>query len=102
MKRLDEETFQKYKKLGRGAWGKDLSLWKMMYTGMLNLVKEEDFTPFVEMSFNMFLDLPKARKEGRPIIMYPFNYGPEIFFAINLSHLMQEVISVGLDPLHLN
>ena len=102
MKRLDEETFQKYKKLGRGAWGKDLSLWKMMYTGMLNLVKEEDFTPFVEMSFNMFLDLPKARKEGTPIIMYPFNYGPEIFYAMNLAPLMQESFSVGLAPLHFN
>ena len=102
MKRLDEETFQKYKKLGRGAWGKDLALWKMMYTGMINLVKEEDFTPFIEMTLNMLLDLPKARKEGKPIIMYPFNYGPEIFYAMNLAPLMQESFSVGLAPLHFN
>jgi len=102
VKRLDEETFQKYKKLGRGAWGRDLALWKTMYVGMLNIVKEEDFTPFVEMTLNMLLDLPKARKEGKPIIMYPFNYGPEIFYAMNLAPLMQESFSVGLAPLHFN
>ena len=102
MKSLDEETFQKYKKLGRGGWGRDLALWKTMYVGMLNIVKEEDFTPFVEMTLNMLLDLPKARKEGKPIIMHPFNYGPEIFYAMNLAPLMQETFSVGLAPLHFN
>lgn len=102
MKLLDVETFQKYKKLGRGGWGKDLSLWKTMYMGFLNQFKEEDYTPFVEMMLNMFLELPNARKEGRPIIMHPFNYGPEVFYAMNLAPLMQEVFSVGLAPFHFN
>lgn len=102
MKLLDAETFQKYKKLGRGGWGKDLSLWKTMYMGFLNQFKEEDYTPFVEMMLNMFLELPNARKEGRPIIMHPFNYGPEVFYAMNLAPLMQEVFSVGLAPFHFN
>jgi benzoyl-CoA reductase subunit B len=102
VKRLDEETFQRFKKLGRGGWGKDLSLWKTMYMGFLNRFKEEDYTPFVEMMFNMFLELPKARKEGRPIIMHPFNYGPEAFYAMNLAPLMQEIFSVGLAPFHFN
>jgi len=102
VKLLDEETFKKYKKMGRGAWGKDLALWKTMYMGMLNVFKEEDFTPVVEMMINMFLELPKARKEGKSIIMYPFNYGPEIFYAMDLAPLMQEVFSVGLAPLHIN
>ena len=88
--------------MGRGAWGKDLALWKTMYMGMLNVFKEEDFTPVVEMMINMFLELPKARKEGKSIIMYPFNYGPEIFYAMDLAPLMQEVFSVGLAPLHIN
>ncbi|MFX1444406.1 MAG: 2-hydroxyacyl-CoA dehydratase subunit D [Promethearchaeota archaeon] len=99
---MDVETFQKYKKLGRGGWGKDLSLWKTMYMGFLNQFKEEDYTPFVEMMLNMFLELPNARKEGRPIIMHPFNYGPEVFYAMNLAPLMQEVFSVGLAPFHFN
>ena len=102
MKRLDEETFKKYKKLGRGSWGKDLSLWKTMYNGFINLAKEEEFTPFVEMFLNMFLRVPNARKEGKPIIMYPFNYEPALFFAMNLTPLMQESFSVGLAPLHIN
>ena len=88
--------------MGRGAWGKDLALWKTMYFGMLNVFKEEDFTPVVEMMINMFLEIPKARKEGKSIIMYPFNYGPEIFHAMDLAPLMQEVFSVGLAPLHIN
>ena len=99
---MDEETFKKYKKLGRGGWGKDLALWKTMYMGVLNQFKEEEFTPFVEMTLNMFLELPNARKEGRSIIMHPFNYGPEVFYAMNLAPLMQEVFSVGLAPFHFN
>ena len=99
---MDEETFKKYKKLGRGSWGKDLSLWKTMYIAFVNLAKEEEFSPFVEMFLNMFLRIVNARKEGKSIIMHPFNFEPALFFAMNLTPLMQESFSVGLAPLHIN
>ena len=99
---MDNELYLKYKKLGRGNWGKDLSMLKMMYMGLLNLRKDEETTPITEMLLNYFLEIPKARKEGRTIIMHPFNYGPEIFYAMNLVPLMQETYSVGLAPLHFN
>jgi benzoyl-CoA reductase/2-hydroxyglutaryl-CoA dehydratase subunit BcrC/BadD/HgdB len=54
------------------------------------------------MFLNIFLDIHKARKEEKPIIMHPFNFEPELFFAMNLEPLMQEIISVGLAPFHLN
>ena len=99
---MDIEVYNKYKKLGRGNWGKDLTMWKMMYLGLLNQNKDEEFTPVFELLFNIFLDLPKARKEGKLVIMHSFNYGPELFHAMNLEPLMQELFSVGLAPLHLN
>ena len=99
---MDIELYNKYKKLGRGSWGKDLLMWKTMYTGFLNRYKDEEFTPFTELLLNILLDIPKARKEGIPIIMHPFNYGPEIFHAMNLAPLMQEIFSVGLAPFHFN
>jgi len=99
---LDIELFNKYKKLGRGNWGKDLAMWKAMYTGFLNQMKDEEFTAISELLLNIFLDLPKARKQGIPIIMHSFNYGPEIFHAMNLEPLMQELYSVGLAGFHLN
>jgi len=102
VKNVDIEVFNKYKKLGRGNWGKDLAMWKMMYMGFLNERKDEEFTPILELLFNIFLDLPKARKEETPVIMHPFNYGPELFHGMNLAPLMQELFSVGLAPLHLN
>jgi len=99
---MDIELFNKYKKLGRGSWGKDLLLWKTMYTQFLTQNKDEEFTPVTELFLNIFLDIPKARKEGIPIIMHPFNYGPELFHSMNLAPLMQEVFSVGLAPFHFN
>ena len=39
---MDIETYQKYKKLARGSWGKDFVLLKGMYSGMLNLLREEE------------------------------------------------------------
>ncbi len=99
---MEIDIYNKYKKLGRGNWGKDLIMWKAMYTGLLTRFKEEEFTPFVEFFLNLFLDLPKARREGKPIIMHPFNYGPELFHAMGIEPLMQEIFSVGLAPFHLN
>ncbi|MFX0081671.1 MAG: 2-hydroxyacyl-CoA dehydratase [Candidatus Hodarchaeota archaeon] len=99
---MDTETYLKYKKLSRGNWGKDLSMLKMMYVGLLNQMKDEVLTPINEMLLNYFLAIPKARKEGKTFIMHPFNYGPEIFYSMNLVPLMQETYSVGLAPLHLN
>ena len=103
MKKLDEEVFQEYKKLGRGNWGgKDLIMWKALYNGFLTIAKDEEFTPITKFMLNIFLDVRKARKEEIPIIMHPFNYAPELFHAMDLSPFMQETFSVGLAPLHLN
>jgi benzoyl-CoA reductase subunit B len=99
---MDIELFNEYKKLGRGSWGKDLTLWKTMYTTFLTPLKNEELTPLNEMLLNVFLDIHKARKEGKPIIMHPFNFEPELFFTMEIEPLMQEVISVGLSPFHLN
>jgi len=103
VKKLDEEFYQKYKKLGRGSWGKEFLLIKGMYNGMLNLMKtQEEFIEPMETILKIFLSIGKARKEGRSIIMYPFNYGPELFHTMNLQPLMQELFSVGLAPFHMN
>ena len=50
----------------------------------------------------MLLSIPNARKEGKPIIMHPFNCEPHIFHAMNITPLMQETYSVALAPSHLN
>ena len=100
---MDEEVYQEYKKKGRGNWGgKDLIMWKALYNGFLTMAKDEEFTPFTKFMFDIFLDVRKARKEEIPIIMHPFNYGPELFHAMELSPFMQEIFSVGLAPIHLN
>ena len=103
MKRLEEELYKRYRKLGRGSWGKDLYIWKLMYNTFLTTIKnEEEFTPVMELFLNMFVRIPKARKEGNPIIMHPFNYEPALFFAMDITPLMQETFSVGLAPSHIN
>jgi len=103
VKRLDEETYKKYRKLGRGSWGKDLSLWKLMYNTFLTTIKnEEEFTPVMELFLNMFVRIPEARKDGRDVIMYPFNYEPALFLAMDTAPIMQETFSVGLAPTHIN
>ena len=100
---MDEETYKKYRKLGRGSWGKDLSLWKLMYNTFLTMIKnEEEFNPFMEMFLKMFIRIPQARQEGRPVIMYPFNYEPALFLAMDMGPIMQESFSVGLAPAHIN
>ena len=99
---MDIEKFNELKKRTRGNWGKDLSMLKMMAVGVLNQYKDEELTPIVEMLLNYLLNIPKARKEGKKLIMHPFNYGPEIFYAMDLVPLMQETYSVGLAPLRLN
>ena len=100
---MEEEFYQKYKKLARGSWGKEFLLVKGMYNGILKLMKDQDeFMPPMETMLKIFLSIGKARKEGRTIIMYPFNYGPELFHTMNLQPLMQETFSVGLAPFHMN
>ena len=102
MKSLDKELFDEYKKKGRGSWGKDLKIWKMMYNAFLNQAKDQEFNPTTELLLDIFLSIPKARKEGNPIIMHPFNYEPVLILTMDLTPLMQEIISVGLAPFHLN
>ena len=102
VKSLDKELFDEYKKKGRGSWGKDLKIWKTMYNAFLNAAKGEELNPFTEMLLDIFLSIPKARKEGNPIVMHPFNYEPELILTMDLTPLMQEIISVGLAPFHLN
>jgi len=99
---MDIEKFNEYKKRTRGNWGKDLSMLKMMTIGLLNQFKDDELTPITEMLLNYLLSIPKARKEGKKFVMHPFNYGPEIFYAMDLAPLMQETYSVGLAPLGLN
>lgn len=102
MKKLDLEQYKKYKKLGRGNWGKDLRIWKTLYIGAINQLKDEEFTPISEMLLDVFLSVVRARRNNNPIIMYPFNYEPQLFYAMDLTPLMQEIFSVGLAPFHLN
>ena len=102
MSSLDIEVFNQYKKEGRGNWGRDLAIWKTMYNAFLSPLKEEELNPFNEMLLNIFLDIKKARKEGKPIVMHPFNYEPELFFSMDIEPLMQEIISVGLSRVSLN
>jgi benzoyl-CoA reductase/2-hydroxyglutaryl-CoA dehydratase subunit BcrC/BadD/HgdB len=99
---LEVEIYNRYKKRGRGNWGKGFIMWKAMFNGLLNRAREEEFTPLVEFFLDFFLEMPKARQQGSPIIMHPFNYGPELFHAMNITPLMQETFSVGLAPFHLN
>jgi benzoyl-CoA reductase/2-hydroxyglutaryl-CoA dehydratase subunit BcrC/BadD/HgdB len=102
VKKIDIEKFNEYNKISREDWGKDLAIWKMMFTGLLSSQKDVELTPFNEMLLNIFADIPKARKQGKPIIMHPFNYEPELFFAMDMTPLMQETISVGMAPFHMN
>ena len=51
---MDIELFNKYKKLGRGNWGKDLAMWKTMYTAFLSPLRNVELTPFNEMLLNIF------------------------------------------------
>jgi benzoyl-CoA reductase/2-hydroxyglutaryl-CoA dehydratase subunit BcrC/BadD/HgdB len=99
---MDIEKFNEYKKLTRGNWGKDLSMLKMMTVSLLNQYKDEELTPIIEGLLGYLLAIPKARKEGKKFIMHPFNYGPEIFYAMDMVPLMQETYSVGLAPFGLN
>ncbi|MHA2282991.1 MAG: hypothetical protein ACXAC5_19295, partial [Promethearchaeota archaeon] len=85
MKKIDIEKFNEYNKISREDWGKDLAIWKMMFTGLLSSQKDVELTPFNEMLLNIFADIPKARKQGKPIIMHPFNYEPELFFAMDMT-----------------
>ena len=102
-KLMDAELFKKYKKLGRQKIkGKGFSLWKGMYSAMLAQTKDQPLVPFMEMMLNVFLDVGSARVEGKPIIMHTFNYGPEIFYAMGIQPLMQELFSVGLSPVRMN
>jgi len=54
---LDIELYKKYKQLGRGQWGKDLRLWKMLYIGAVNNLKDEEFNAIAEMALNIFLSM---------------------------------------------
>ncbi len=99
---MDLELYKKYKKLGRGNWGKDLALWKGIYNGMINQMKDEEFNPIAEILLDVFLNVPRARRNNIPIIMFPFNYEPQLFYAMNITPLMQEIFSVGLAPFRLN
>lgn len=108
---MAENWYMKYKKIGREKWGAEFTLWKAMYRGLVDMMWEdtksrglenEPINAFTEMFINYFIDVPRARLQGKPIVMHPFNYGPELFHAMNLENLMQETFSVGLAPFHLN
>ncbi|MFX1449712.1 MAG: 2-hydroxyacyl-CoA dehydratase [Promethearchaeota archaeon] len=99
---MEEPWYNKYKKYRREKWGKDFKLWKIMLDGFLAAAKDQPYEPFMEMVLDMFVDVGRARISGKPIIMHPFNYGPELFHAMSLEPIMQEIFSVGLAPMHAN
>ena len=107
----EEHWYKRYKKLSREKWGSEFTLWKTMFRGFIELFKkrmkeaemfDEPINPVGKMLLDKFIQVPRARIEGKPIIMHPFNYGPELFYAMDLEPLMQELFSVGLAPFHLN
>jgi benzoyl-CoA reductase subunit B len=106
-----EKWNKKFKKLAREKWGPEFTLWKTMFGGLIDMLwtrsqeqgEPEDVpNPFNEMFLNVFIDVAHARSKGKPLIMHPFNYGPEIFHSMGLEPLFQEMFSVGLAPFHLN
>ncbi|MFX0132235.1 MAG: 2-hydroxyacyl-CoA dehydratase [Candidatus Hodarchaeota archaeon] len=99
---MEEPWYKKYKKFRREKWGKDFRLWKIMFDAILVQAKNEPYNPVTELLLNMFVDVGRARMTGKPIIMHPFNYGPEIFHAMDIEPLMQEIFSVGMAPTHAN
>lgn len=104
---MTEDKFTKYEQFAAQEWPSDLGLWKNLLLASiantrLNLEIGANETPMGEYLIDMFARIAKARLEQKPIIMHPFNYGPELFYAMDLEPLMQEVFSVGLAPFHLN
>jgi benzoyl-CoA reductase/2-hydroxyglutaryl-CoA dehydratase subunit BcrC/BadD/HgdB len=108
---MSEHWYKKYKKIAREKWGPEFTLWKAMFRGFIDLFKQrmkeegtfdDPINPVGKMLLDKFINVPKARLEGKPIVMHPFNYGPELFYAMDLEPLMQELFSVGLAPLYLN
>ncbi|MFW9823288.1 MAG: 2-hydroxyacyl-CoA dehydratase subunit D [Candidatus Thorarchaeota archaeon] len=102
MKNIDSELFNEYQKLSKGNLGKDLSFLKMLFIGLLNSQKDVELTPLNGMLLNYFADIIKARKQGTPTIIHPFNYEPELFYAMNSMPIMLETISVGIAPFGMN
>ncbi|NVM01601.1 MAG: 2-hydroxyacyl-CoA dehydratase [Candidatus Helarchaeota archaeon] len=101
---MDKELYKKYRKTAKDMIpkGQEFSLWKGMFSAMLGAAKDQPLEPFLEMMLNVFIDVGKARTEGKPIVMHTFNYGPEIFYALDVQPLMQELFSVGLSPVRMN
>ena len=105
MKKLEQEVYDKYKKLGRGKWGKDFQLLKLMYNTALNTMNEDEeseFNPLIEMFLNIFLDARKNRMEGKPLLIHSFNIEPSLFNAMDVSYLMLELSISYLAQGHLN
>ncbi len=99
---MEDEVYKKYKKISKEKWGKDFKLWKIMFDGILIRAKTEPFTPATELLLNYFVNVGRSKMKGKPLIMHPFNYSPELFHAMGIEPLMQEIFSVGLAPLHAN
>jgi len=101
---LDQEIYDKYKKLGRGKWGKDFQLLKVMYNAILTQFKddEEEFTPFMEVALKIFLDARKNRIEGKPLLIHSFNMEPSLFNAMDINYLMLELSISSIAAGHLN
>jgi len=108
---MAENTAKSYKKISREKWGSEFTLWKAMFRGVIDMMEDQNreidaaadtFNPFAKMFLDVFVDVARARMNKKPIIMHPFNFGPELFHTMNLEPLMQELFSVGLAPFHLN
>jgi len=99
---MDQEIYDKYKKLGRGKWGKDFQLLKVMYNAVLTQNKDEEFTPFIEVALKIFLDARKNRMEGKPLLIHSFNMEPSLFNAMDIYYLMLELSISSIAAGHLN
>jgi hypothetical protein len=80
---MSEHWYKKYKKIAREKWGPEFTLWKAMFRGFIDLFKQrmkeegtfdDPINPVGKMLLDKFINVPKARLEGKPIVMHPFNY----------------------------
>ena len=67
---MEEPWWSKYKKIGREKWGKDFVLWKGMFRAFVSQAKDREYLPMSEMLLDTFVDVGRARQEGRPLRVY--------------------------------
>jgi benzoyl-CoA reductase subunit B len=104
---MNDEMIKEYTAFAQKEWPSDLGLWKVMFQGFLgfvqmNLAGGVPDSPFNELILDVFTRIARARMENKPIILYSFNCGPELFYAMDLEPVMLEVLGVGMAPFNMN